>query len=382
LETRKKILFISHDCSNTGAVRELLLILKHIDKSIYEPVVITGKDGPLRSNLEQHAKVYVVDLSGIRVKVLREIINAFKRYSLIRNIKPDLVYCNTIMTSRWLFFAKLFDKPTITHIHELSYVFETLSPLERYLLHNYTDIAVCASTAIRKYLLTVSALNPGNLVVFHEAIEISDVVLPKNKALMHQLQINEDTIVIGMIGKISHLKGSDLFVDVAKFVKEFIPSPGKFKFIIIGGFPHEDGRFNAWLQDEIAESDIKNDLVITSVKENVDQYLSLVDIFILPSREAPFSLALLEAMAASKAIVAFNVDVVPEIINEQSGLLIKPLDLVAMKEAILKLADDSTLRIKMGTEAHMQVGQNFNIARNIKRLEKIVESAFELNKHK
>lgn len=377
METRKKILFISHDCSLTGAPRELLLIVKHLDKTKYEPVVVVGNDGPLRKYFEEHAEVIDQKLFCRGIKYIREIGAAFKRFSLIKRLKPDLVYCNTIMTSKWLLYAKLFDIPTIVHVHELSYVFDSLSSFDRYLIHNYTDLAISASTAVRKYLLTVSALNPASIVVFHESIEIPGTVLPRNSSLSALLRFEEGTVVVGMMGRIARMKGSDLFLDVAKKIKESLSQSIKVKFIIIGGTPHVEGRFNEWLEDEIAESDIKDDFIITGSKENVDQYLSLVDIFVLPSREDLFPLAILEAMAASKPIVAFAVGGVPEAIGSQAGFLIEPENVDAMKETIIKLINDPDLRNKMGAEARKRVDLDFNIERNIPRIERIIELAIQ-----
>ncbi|MBI5020657.1 MAG: glycosyltransferase family 4 protein [Ignavibacteriales bacterium] len=381
-DRRKKILFISHDCSLTGAPRELLLIVKHLDKTKYEPIVVTGTDGPLRKYFAEHAEVFPQELFCRGVKYLRNIRGAFKRFSLIKQLKPDLVYCNTVMTSKWLLYAKLFDIPTLIHVHELSNIFDTLSSFDRYLIHNYTDVAISASTAVRKYLLTVSALNPASIVVFHESIEIPETVLPRNSSIMALLRIEESTIIIGMIGRIAHVKGSDLFLDVAKIIKESLSPSLKVKFIIIGGTPHVEGRFNEWLEDEIAESEIKDDFIITGSKENIDQYLSLVDIFVLPSREDPFPLVLLEAMAASKPIVAFAVGGVPEAVGNQAGFLIEPLNVGAMTETIIKLINDPDLRKRMGAEARKRVDHDFNIERNISRVEEIIEMAIQSGKVK
>jgi glycosyltransferase involved in cell wall biosynthesis len=178
------------------------------------------------------------------------------------------------------------------------------------------------------------------------------------------------------------MKGSDLFLDVAKKIKESLSPSLKVKFIIIGGTPHVEGRFNEWLEDEIAESDIKDDFIITGSKENVDQYLSLVDIFVLPSREDPFPLVILEAMAASKPIVAFAVGGVPEAIGNQAGFLIEPQNTEAMKETIIKLINDPDLRNRMGAEARKRVDLDFNIERNIPRVEEIIEMAIQTGKLK
>jgi hypothetical protein len=84
MSDRRKILFISHDASLTGAPRELLYIVKYIDKAKFEPVVILGKDGPLRQEFEKHAEVIVQELFGNGLPYLRELRSTRKRLALLR----------------------------------------------------------------------------------------------------------------------------------------------------------------------------------------------------------------------------------------------------------------------------------------------------------
>ncbi len=81
--------------------------------------------------------------------------------------------------------------------------------------------------------------------------------------------------------------------------------------------------------------------------------------FALPSRQEPFGIVNLEAMAASKAVVATRVGGVPEIVQEgQTGLLVPPDDPDALAAALTRLATDSALRCRLA-DAGRERAQQF-----------------------
>jgi len=84
------------------------------------------------------------------------------------------------------------------------------------------------------------------------------------------------------------------------------------------------------------------------------------ELFVLPSRAEPFGIALIEAAACRRPIVASRVGGVPEIIqNEVSGLLVPPDDADALSAALLRLLDCPKLRKALGDSAYETVSKRF-----------------------
>jgi glycosyltransferase involved in cell wall biosynthesis len=74
-----------------------------------------------------------------------------------------------------------------------------------------------------------------------------------------------------------------------------------------------------------------------------------MDVFVLPSLDEGMPMAILEALASRKPVVATSVGAVPRlIIQEKTGLLVAPRDVQALKLAILRLLNDSSLRSRLG----------------------------------
>ncbi len=87
---------------------------------------------------------------------------------------------------------------------------------------------------------------------------------------------------------------------------------------------------------------------------------ALADIFVLPSLVEGLPLALGEAMALGKPVIASRINAVPEAVNEgENGLLVEPLDSAALAAAIGRLATSPELRRNLGEAARRTIATRF-----------------------
>lgn len=84
----------------------------------------------------------------------------------------------------------------------------------------------------------------------------------------------------------------------------------------------------------------------------MNQLLSALDIFILPSYTEGCPTSLLEAMASGKAIIASNIPSIREIVSDgKEAILVDPNNANELKHAILLLHDDLNKRAQLGRKA-------------------------------
>ena len=98
--------------------------------------------------------------------------------------------------------------------------------------------------------------------------------------------------------------------------------------------------------------------VYTTVKER-DQFLSSIDVFVLPSLTEGTPNAIIEAMAHEKPIVATRVGGIPDLVDESVGIMVAPGDADALGKAMTKLAGDAELRQRMGLAARQRYEKLF-----------------------
>jgi glycosyltransferase involved in cell wall biosynthesis len=110
------------------------------------------------------------------------------------------------------------------------------------------------------------------------------------------------------------------------------------------------------------------------VRRDIPEILSLMNIFLLPSLYEGFGIAILEAMAAGKPVVATTVGGIPEfVIPGQSGLLVPPGDALALARAIKQLLDEPEKARAMGSQGQKHVRQHYSIGSMVRRHEQLYE---------
>lgn len=109
--------------------------------------------------------------------------------------------------------------------------------------------------------------------------------------------------------------------------------------------------------------------------EDKKKYLEDCDIFVLPTYFEGQSVAVLEAMAASCAVVASDTGGIPMMVTDgENGILVKPRDAKSLLDGLDRALSDSTLCERLGREARRRAEQDFSLEENMKRLLEIYES--------
>lgn len=95
--------------------------------------------------------------------------------------------------------------------------------------------------------------------------------------------------------------------------------------------------------------------------EKAMRLLSECDLFLLPTYTEGFPNVILEAMVLSKPIIASSVGAIPEMLGEESGLLVAPKDVIGLKSAIAKMISDEDLRRRFGNNARKRAVNKYTI---------------------
>jgi glycosyltransferase involved in cell wall biosynthesis len=94
--------------------------------------------------------------------------------------------------------------------------------------------------------------------------------------------------------------------------------------------------------------------------EECRAFMESLDVFVMPSFTEGTPNSIVEAMACGKPIIASNVGGVPDMIGEESGIVVPPGDTSALAKAMLRLAQDSELRRAMGQAAQERYQKLFS----------------------
>lgn len=146
-----------------------------------------------------------------------------------------------------------------------------------------------------------------------------------------------DFVVGHVAALVASAKGQAQIVEIARALSDARPD---MRFVLVGGGPDEDR-----LRD--ATQDLPH-VILTGQVEDVGNYLAAFDVFLLPSRHEGLGSILLDALEFGLPIVATRVGGIPEVVEDGSnGILIEYGDLAGMKAALLRLATNPELRLRI-----------------------------------
>ena len=173
-----------------------------------------------------------------------------------------------------------------------------------------------------------------------------------------------DRLLVGTIAKLIEQKGLDDLLEVARRCRD---AGRPMQFVIVG-----DGPLRPVLEQRRRELGLEDTVVITGWVPNAASVaLPAFDVFFQPSRWEAMSIAILEAMARGRAIVATKVGDNPHVLEDGvSGLLVDSGDIASMVDALARMADRD-LRCTLGEAARVRFERKFTIEHMIRGYENL-----------
>ncbi len=229
--------------------------------------------------------------------------------------------------------------------------------LDHAILRCFADRVIAVSQRMADSL-TDSGYAPPMLTRIHNGIDLRRVVVRRTPAdLKRELGLAPETIVIGTVGRLAAVKGHDTFLRAARLILDDEP---RARFVIAGGGPLEDDLVG--LAKQIG---IDGACRFLGPRADACDVMAAMDVFVLPSLNEGLPMAVLEAMALARPVVASEVGGVPEVVRpRETGLLVPPGDICALAAACLSLARDPEWARQLGAAGRRVVEAEFSRERN------------------
>lgn len=206
---------------------------------------------------------------------------------------------------------------------------------------------VCVSKAVKTYQQSRTGLPDDFFRVIPNGIDLLRFASPLEKqAARAALNIPEEGIVLGCLGRLETQKGFDLALHAMRRIQARRDNSQPLCLVVAG-----DGSQAGALRELAQRLEIA-DHVIWLGHVEAERVLPAFDILLCPSRWEGLPLVALEGMAAGCAVVATQTDAYPEIITPgKTGLLVPPEDPESLADAALHLIDQERARQQLGRGA-------------------------------
>lgn len=386
----KKILFLSHDASRTGAPIVLLHLLRWLkDNSDLSFHVILRDGGALEPDLSALAMVsklkpgmstYTrwIPRGGGRIGLRKtaEMIYLGRLKGRLLREGFGLVYANTVTNGDILEFLSDLRCPVLCHVHELEYWIRYCTDAKEFgQVKKYTQHYIAVSEAVRRNLVANHNIPEEKIDTVYEFIPLPacrgrDVEEDRSKVL-RRLNIPQNATIVGASGTFEWRKGPDLFIQLARSI--CVREPSKpVHFLWIGG--ESDGpRFGQMMHD-IRHAGVEEKVHFVGPQSDPLTYFAACDVFAMVSREDPFPLVSLEAASLGKPIVCFDGSGgAKEFVEDDCGYVVPYLDIESMAHRVVQLLDSVELRRRFGQRAADKVRQRHDVSIAAPKILSIIE---------
>ncbi|OIP69993.1 MAG: hypothetical protein AUK48_14170 [Oscillatoriales cyanobacterium CG2_30_44_21] len=337
-----RVLAMIDDASLGGGQMHVLLLSKYLQRENIEVAIATESKGWLVNQAQ------ILDIPTYAIAISNKLTwQSFQNiYQLLKTQKFDVIHTHGGTAGFWgrLVAACLKHKPKIIHTyHGLHYLnnIQIKSPQQKIkiaifqkidqLLLNITDQIICVCRSDYEKAIAAKVATPSKTAIVYNGIEIDKFSHPTNKEESRKIfDITPTEFVFGNVGRLHEQKGHKYLLQA------FAQVADRARLLIIG-----DGE----LKDELIKLaevlQISDRVVFLGARSDVDEFLSAINVFVMPSLWEGQPIALLEALAMGKPCITTDVDGIPEIItNNINGYLVKPKDIAGLTQIMHKAIDN------------------------------------------
>jgi L-malate glycosyltransferase len=371
------------DALNYGGAQQLLvLIARFTPREKYNVAVCVLQDNnEIRPQLErENVKVFslnkkrcsVFNFLGFLIyvfSVLKGIVN------ICRHEKIDVIQCHLsdaeflgILSGRLNRVGRII---TTVHYPDLLPQRTGFSPrnllrlLSTRMLYRWTNAVIAVSTEVARNIEKIYNISPEKIHTIPNRVDVESFQIRKNilPGTIHPGLTAEHRILC-LVGRLMPPKGhSHLFQAMTLLRREY----PEIRLLLVG-----DGELRSALEDLSKSLGISENVIFLGSRPDIPEILSVTEIFVFSSLWEGISLALIEAMAAGKPIVATEIPGNRELIKHGvNGLLVPKADSEALAMAIKKFLDEPVFSSELGANAIKDAKEKFDISLTIKELEDV-----------
>ena len=246
--------------------------------------------------------------------------------------------------------ARLAGVPVIVHtahgfaFHESSPVSSRLfySTLER-MASRWCDRIVSVSEFHRRWAIELGMCSPRRITAIPNGVTAASRKCEVGlEELRRQLGVRKGDLLILSMARLAPDKGLEYLIEAAAIL---LKAGRRVHFVIAGDGPDRDR-----LEQIARNLGVTDRVVFLGFREDVGDLLAACDLVVLPSLREGLSIALLEAMAAGKPIIATSIGGQREMTSHgDMAWLVRPADTLALSEAILRVSADRALLARLGS---------------------------------
>jgi len=363
---RRTVLFFTDSAGFGGAEQMVLTLLAVLDRSLWRPVLVYHPHPGVEPLVERARKldVRVMAVPVLELNSKRGIGQMLHLIRVLRKERPSVFHahlCGWPGCTLGLLAAILARVPAIVATQH----FFRGKPSRRLILreqvvflgvHRY----IAVSHEMARNLRQTFRFTAHKVQVVHNGIIPEPFSRPGHISWEPRPAQARRAPTVLTLARLVKNKGLSYLIAAAPLVPEAL-------FVVAGEGP-DRGLFEA----QAEALGVANRVRFLGQRDDIPDLLADCDLFILPSLHEGLPISVLEAMAASKPVIATAIGGIPEVVVDgQTGLLVPPADPPALAKAIRTVLADPTLARNLATAGRAQLLKGFSAEVMVQRTTQI-----------
>ena len=362
------ILFLTTHLNTGGITSYLFVLAKGLIEQGHEVFVVSSGGNMEEDFLSVGAKV--IDLN-IKTKSelspkLYFLINPLKK--IIKDNDIDVIHAQTRVTQVLAQIVSF--KSNIPYVSTCHGYFK--NRLSRKLFSCWGEKVIAISEAVQRHLEDDFSFEKNRIVLIRSGIDLEKFPLIDEKVKLNYRRKYDvkDVFIVGTMARLSDVKGQDILLEALPKIKKVISDV---KVFFIG-----TGKFKSKLIQMVEELDIVDDVVFLPVVNDPKEGLSMLDVFVAPSRQEGLGLSIMEAQASGLPVVASNVGGIPSLIEDgKTGFLFKSESPEDLARTMIAVLNHSNRRKEVGLVARDFAFKNYSSKKMVEKTIDLYKSLIE-----
>jgi glycosyltransferase involved in cell wall biosynthesis len=357
------LLYIITKLELGGAQKQLLNLIRRLDKERFNTLLFTAQEGLLAQEASS-----IADLNLNKSRYLERTINPVKDllalielFFFIKKNKIDIVHTHSSKAGiLGRLAARLAKVKIIIHTvhgwgfndYQASLKRNFFIWLER-IAATFTDKLIVVSTYDMAKGLEHHIGSANKYAVIKYGIDYQEFA-SNEQNIKKELGIPANNSVVTMISCLKPQKSPQDFIRIAALVTKQLSNV---KFVLVG-----DGMLRRAVEDLVNKFNLEEKVILLGWRKDIPRLLSITDVLLLTSLWEGLPIAVLEAMSCAKPVIATNTGGIDEVIRDgDTGFLVKPGNIKMISEKLIILLLDGRLRNIIGQKAKDSLGLDYSI---------------------
>lgn len=361
----RSIFFYTDSRQLGGAELALLMLIEGLDRSAWKPELLLD-DVPESAMLAQRAEALGTPVRRVAPMPLGLAggRRALRLARLLRAERPAVFHASLSwpLAAKWALAASVLARvPAVATVQLIpDFTLERSSYLQLRALATGVDRYIAVSRNVARELAERFRWPAGKIVVGYNAVEVERFGGQAPVGLRRRIGVSDGKPLVLTAARLDEQKGHPVLLRAAAEL------PGA-EFVLAG-----EGPDRAALETLASQLGVAERVHFLGRRDDVAELLAAADVFALPSLYEGSSLALMEAMAARRAIVSSAIGGTDELIDDgRDGLLVPPGDVSALADALRRLIGDAGLRDALAAAARARVERDFTQEAMTQRVERV-----------